>query len=288
MTTGVTGRAVSRAGVVAAAAGLAVAAALLTLAVRGPDPGAGALQDPFCSESFPVRLFPDADTEAELRQLVVCTNRAGTATSTLNGTRAVWVLDTTEPRPDYRLPSTDFERSFLDLVGAEDLDLIERGATALPTGATVISLAPSSETRLRVDARLTVAQLVYYELLTSLDSAELHRTALATSPSSTRRALGSCVHAILGQLGLPESVLRRDPVSRIAHAAGRVAAAPASACALDWLQAKVEWGDVQVTGTQFADDVLDWGDDRRFASFVRSAADTYRVLTAGAPAAGAP
>ncbi|BDZ47629.1 hypothetical protein GCM10025866_35380 [Naasia aerilata] len=44
-------------------------------------------------------------------------------------------------------------------------------------------------------------------------------------------------------------------------------------------------GDAPADGTPFADDVLDWGDDRRFAAYVVSAGDTYRGISASADVA---
>jgi hypothetical protein len=219
----------------------------------------------------------------------VCSNRAGTATLILNRTRAVWVIDMPAPRPHYRLRTTDENESFLDLVGPEDLDLVGRRGVPVPSGSSVIWLGPAATTRLRVDARLTLAQLVYDQFLTSLDSPdELRRTALTTSPSSTRRALGSCLHAMLTELGEPQRALAwGDPAPPLAQAASRIGARSSSACALDWLQAKVEWGAAPVDSTPFADDVRGWSDDRRFAGYIVSAGETYRGVSAGADAVAA-
>jgi hypothetical protein len=270
-------RIAGRVGVLIAAVGLAVGALVVALVVPHGAPAHPA-QDSQCNAPFPVKLFPNEQTEARLRHMIVCSNRAGTATLILNRTRAVWVIDTPTPRPVYRLHASEDSASFLDLIGS--------AAHAVPSGSSVILLSPATTTQLRVDAALTLAELVHDQLLTALGSLdELRRAAADASPSSARRALTSCLHAILDQLGEPRRALAHGgPAPAVVDAAKRVGAETSSDCVLDWLQAKMDSGMPSVDVTPFAYDVVGWSADDRFAGYVVSAGETYRGVSAGADA----
>src|SRR4051794_9653438 len=138
-----------------AGAGIAVAA-LVALPYFGPaDPPSEG-----CPRPFPRAVLAPDPGSGRSSGISICTDTAGTSTLLINDGPDVWTVDATPQLSMIRVRFTDRTRSFTDLT--------EAPTTAVPSGSAAVVPASPSSIALRVDARLTVAQLTHDQLLRTL------------------------------------------------------------------------------------------------------------------------
>ncbi|MCU1571319.1 MAG: hypothetical protein JWR33_2060 [Naasia sp.] len=253
---------------------IAAAVAVLGLpALLSPTPGEpGGIRDPECAAAFPEQLDFPAQGDA-IARLVVCTNEAHTAMFVLNRTRAVWtVLGNVSV---FRTPMSSANASFASVVSSAE--------PMIPSGGTLVVLASPDQVVLRLDPRLTVAQLAHDQLTSTLGSAsnELMWAAFRPDGGSARHALVSCLDALVDRAGDPDTLLRTSRASAgIAEAAAAAAAASWSGCGANWLAAKLDAGLYPGKITSLAYDVSDWDSNAMFEIRSNAASVAYREVSA--------
>jgi hypothetical protein len=164
--------------------------------------------------------------------------------------------------------------SFLDLVG--------EAGPVIPSGAVVAALRPVADLSLRIDPRLTVAQLAHDQLVSVLGGDnDLMWAALTPARSVARRALSVCLAALMDRLEPTGALASGFPADAISTAAAAAAQGPWSDCGATWLEAKLDFGLPPDEATSFADDVHGWQRSLLFAARSQAAAHAYRVVTLG-------
>lgn len=242
------------------------------LAVAGASPAQAQADDAQCSAAFPKRIAEVGPTRRGpyAGALLLCSNASRSATLVLNGTRAVWSVQTSPFTSTYRYPMSSLNKSFLDQV--------DYPVPLLPAGASMVVFASPNRVRVTVEPGATLAQLAHDQLLDSLagQSDSLLWAAL-TDGTSARQALGRCVGTILTRADSAPVVLRTGvPAQELQVAAQEVAAN--SACATEWVEAKADAGIDRGQITSLASDVSRWPDNAIFRLRGSAAADTWRVL----------
>jgi hypothetical protein len=245
---------------------------LLLGGLAGASPAEAQADDAQCSAAFPKRIAEVGPTRRGpyAGALLLCSNSSRSATLVLNGTRAVWSVQTPPFTTTYRYPMSSLNKSFLDQV--------DYPVPLLPAGASMVVFASPNEFGVTVEPGATLAQLAHDQLLDSLagQSDSLLWAAL-TDGTTARRALGRCVGTILTRADAAPEVLRTGvPAQQLQVAAREVAAN--SVCAAEWVQAKVDAGIDRGQITSLASDVSRWPDNAIFRLRGSAAADTWRVL----------
>ncbi|WP_210508809.1 hypothetical protein [Naasia sp. SYSU D00057] len=252
------------------ALGIAVAAATLAALAAVPRGLPADTPPSGCPEPFPRAVLP-LSLGAGSSGVRICTDAAGASTLVINTGPAVWVLDGAPPQRSIRVRLSDSTRSFVDLVGGP--------AGAIPSGAAAVAQRSPSEVGLRVDARLTVAQLTHDQLLRALDHGRgLADAAIAPRPSAARRALSACLTTVLDALPPAGEVLTSaEPAGTFASSLRSVDLADGF-CGRSWLEAQVVSGMPSGSITGFAYDAFGWAEDQEFTIRVEGAARMYRRL----------
>jgi hypothetical protein len=244
----------------------ATAAATLTL---GPGRLA-APPDPECADAFPRLVLPGGD--AGYAGLVVCSDSAGTSTLIRNDSAAVWAVDS--DAPVHLMPLADRARSFTDL--------IDGPRSFIPSGAVGVIALPVERLGLRVDPRLTVAQLAHDQIVATLARKNGPApAALDPRPSVARRALLVCLGATLSNVGDARLALTSDdPAGVLAEAAAAVDSQGRTFCGGLWLEAKFNANLPSGYQTTFTSDIVGWDRNAEFAERANAAAAIYRLLQA--------
>ena len=228
--------------------------------------------DPECADAFP-RLVLAGD--AGFEGLVVCSDSAGTGTLIRNESAAVWSVDS--DASVHLLPLAERARSFTDLVdGAQSF---------IPSGAAGLIGQPVERLGLRVDPRLTVAQLAHDQIIATLARKNGPApAALDPRPSVARRALLVCLVATLSNVGNARVALSSgDPAGVLAEAAKAVDSQGRTFCGGLWLEAKFNANLPSGYQTTFTSDIVGWDRNVQFAARANAAAEVYlRLHVAGA------
>lgn len=251
--------------IVLAAVCAAAVAGSVALAAEVPS----AAPDPECGDDFSQLVLLGS---GELQGLVVCSDEGGTGTLIRNETAAVWAVEGHDPVPVHLLQLDDRARSFTEALGGL--------SNSVPSGAEAVVAQPADRVRLRIDARLTIAQLAHDQMLATLarrigpEAAALH-----PEPAVSRRALLACLAASLQHIESPGHAMASGRPGEVIAQAARAADAPQpSLCGLLWLEAKFTANLPSGYQTSFTADVVGWDSNEEFLARSSAAADAYRRL----------
>lgn len=241
-----------------------------TVGLTGADEG--------CTAAFPARVPLTRSTgtdRAALDSFAACANRAGTATQLINRSLATWVVDV-PLAASFPQPTRSVNASFLNLIGSPSI--------VLPPNSRTVVLRPPTGLRWKVDARLTVAQLLHNQILETFGTRDssLMAAAFRPEPSSARRALVECVRKTVEVVEDWAGVLRIQNVAGALSVSAQVAGTESS-CGRMWLAAQFDAAVEPNSVGSFGADAEHWLSHPTFVQGSSAAARIFQAASAVEP-----